>query len=197
MSIKTLGFLLTLALLVFWAIGAHNRLVRLKNSIAHSYEQIDVQLKNRYDLITNLLDAAKKYLLHEEHILDAVMTAHTLVRSASDAVRIRPTNSRIVTTWTATEQTLEGSLSQLFAVAETYPEFKGDLAIQALGEELTSTESKVNFARQTYNDAVLSYNNARRQFPVILISRLFGFAPSAMLRVTKTVKERQVVHIQL
>lgn len=197
MSLSNLVSIAALALLVCWAVGAYNRLVRLKNLIANAFGQIDVQLKRRYDLIPNLVEAAKKYLQHEQGTLEAVMAARNQARSASDAVRSRPANAVAVTTLAAAEQALDSSLGQLFAVAEAYPELKADQTIRDLSEELTSTENKVGFARQAYNDAVLDYNNAQGQFPAVLIARLFGFTPSAMLRATESAVERQAVRIQM
>ena len=186
-----------LAILVFWAVGAYNRLIRLKNVIANAFGQIDVQLKRRYDLIPNLVEAAKKYLSHERETLEAVITARAEAKSASDAARSRPANALAVTTLAAAEQALDGSLGRLFAVAEAYPELKADQTIRELSEELTSTENKVTFARQAFNDAVLDYNNAQGQFPAVLIAKLFSFAPSAMLQATESVDERKAVRIAL
>ena len=197
MSSQTLVLIAVLALLVFWSVGAYNRLIRLKNTIANAFGQIDVQLKRRYDLIPNLVEAAKKYLQHEQATLEAVMVARNQARAASDVARSRPTNVLAVTTLAAAEQALGGSLGQLFAVAEAYPELKADQTIRDLSEELTSTENKVGFARQAFNDAVLDYNNAQGQFPAVLVARLFSFAPSAMLQATESPAERQAVRIQM
>ncbi|MDB5966608.1 MAG: LemA family protein [Polaromonas sp.] len=197
MSLSAIAVVAAFALLVFWTVGAYNRLVRLKNIIANAFGQIDVQLKRRYDLIPNLVEAAKKYLQHEHATLEAVMLARQQARSASDAARSRPANAGAVTALALAEQSLDGSLGRLFAVAEAYPELKADQTIRELSEELTSTENKVGFARQAYNDAVLDYNNAQGQFPAVLIARTFGFVPSAMLRATESAAERQPVRIQL
>ncbi len=197
MSTQSVVSVVALALLLFWAVGAYNRLVRLKNIIANAFGQIDVQLKRRYDLIPNLVEAAKKYLLHERETLEAVIAARNQARSASDAARSRPTHAPEVLALAAAEQALSGSLGRLFALAEAYPELKADDTIRELSEELTSTENKVAFARQAYNDAVLNYNNAQAQFPALLIARLFGFAASAMLRATETPAEREAVRIQM
>ena len=186
-----------LALLVFWAVGAYNRLIRLKNIIANAFGQIDVQLKRRYDLIPNLVEAAKKYLSHERETLEAVIAARNQAKSATDAVRSRPSNAMAVTTLAVAEQALSSSLGQLFALNEAYPELKADETIRDLSEELTSTENKVTFARQAFNDAVLDYNNAQGQFPAVLIARLFSFAPSAMLQATESAEERRAVRIAL
>ena len=197
MSPTNLVYMALLAMAIFWAVGAYNRLIRLKNVIGNSFGQIDVQLKRRYDLIPNLVDAAQKYLQHEREPLEAVTAARSQARAASDAVRSRPTHAPAVTALSVAEQALNGSLTRLFAVAEAYPELKADAAIRALSEELSSTENQVRFARQTYNDAVLDYNSAQGQFPALLIARLFGFAPSAMLQATERPTERQPVPIQM
>ena len=196
MDLRIVTFIATVAVLVFWTVGAYNRLVRLKNIIANAFGQIDVQFKRRYDLIPNLVEAAKKYLQHEQATLEAVITARNQARSANDAVRSRPGKADAVIALTVAEQALNGSLGRLFAVAEAYPDLKADQTIRELSEELTSTENKVGFARQAYNDAVLDYNNAQGQFPTLLIARIFGFVPSAMLRVTESPAERQSVRIQ-
>ncbi|MBT9475775.1 LemA family protein [Polaromonas sp.] len=197
MSMSTLVSIALTALLVFWAVGAYNRLVRLKNIIGNAFGQIDVQLKRRYDLIPNLVDAARKYLQHEQATLESVIAARNQARSASERVASRPGKADAIIALAAAEQTLDGSLGRLFALAEAYPDLKADQTIRELSEELTSTENKVGFARQAYNDAVLDYNNAQGQFPALLVARLFGFSPSAMLQSTESAVERQAVRIQL
>ena len=182
MTTTTLVSIAVLALLVFWAVGAHNRLIRLKNTIANAFGQIDVQLKRRYDLIPNLVEAAKKCLAHENATLEAVIAARNQAQGASDAVRSRPANAEAVLALVGAEQALDGSLGRLFAVVEAYPELKADSTIRELSEELTSTENKIAFARQAYNDTVLDYNNAQEQFPALLIAALFGFKPAAVLQ---------------
>ena len=185
MPLQTIVLFTLLAMLVFWAVGAYNRLVRLKNTIANAFGPIDVQLKRRYDLIPNLVEAARKYLKHEQGTLEAVIAARNQARSASDAVRSRPGKADAVIALAAAEQALDGSLDRLFSVAEAYPELKADQTIRDLSEELASTRNKGGFARQAYNDAVLDYNHAQGQFPALLIARMFGFVPSAMLRATE------------
>ena len=197
MSSSNLAFLAAAALLVFWAVGAYNRLVRLKNTIANAFGQIDVQLKRRYDLIPNLVEAAKKYMQHEQVTLEAVISACNQARSASDAARNRPGRAEAVMALAIAERTLDSSLGRLFALAQACPDLKADQTIRELSEELTSTENKVGFARQSYNDAVLDYNNAQSQFPALLIARVFGFAPSAMLPATQSPAVRQAVHTRL
>ena len=186
-----------IAVLIFWAVGAYNRLVRLRNTIANAFGQIDVQLKRRYDLIPNLVETAKKYLSHERETLEAVTLARNQAKAASDAARSRPVNALAVTTLAVAEQALTSSLGSLFALNEAYPELKADQTIRELSEELTSTENKVTFARQAFNDAVLDYNNAQGQFPAVLLAKLFSFAPSAMLQATESTDERKTVRIAM
>ena len=197
MSTQSLVLIAVCAVLLFWTVGAYNRLIRLKNIIVNAFGQIDVQLKRRYDLIPNLVEAAKKYLLHERETLEAVIAARNQARAASDAARNRPTHAPEVLALAAAEQALGSSLGRLFAVAEAYPELKADATIRELSEELTSTENKIAFARQAYNDSVLHYNTAQAQFPTLLIARVFGFAPSAILQATESALERQAVRIQI
>ena len=197
MPTQSLVLIAVCAVLLFWAVGAYNRLIRLKNIIVNAFGQIDVQLKRRYDLIPNLVEAAKKYLLHERETLEAVIAARNQARAASDAARNRPTHAPEVLALAAAEQALGSSLGRLFAVAEAYPELKADVTIRELSEELTSTENKIAFARQAYNDSVLDYNTAQAQFPTLLIARVFGFAPSAILQATESAVERQAVRIQI
>ena len=190
-------FIAVLATLIFWSVGAYNRLVRLKNTIANAFGQIDVQLKRRYELIPNLVEAAKKYLSHERETLEAVIAARNQAKSASDVARGRPSNAVAVSTLAVAEQALSSSLGQLFALSEAYPELKADQTIRDLSEELTSTENKVTFARQAFNDAVLDYNNAQGQFPAVLVAKLFSFGPSAMLQATESAEERKTVRIAM
>lgn len=170
------------ALLIFWAVGAYNRLVRLTNTIANAFGHIDVQLKRRYDLVPKLVEACKKYLNHERETMEAVISARNQAKAACDGVRSRPTSAMAVTTLAAAEQALTSSLGSLFAFNEALPELKADQTIRDLSEELTSLDNQVTFARQAFNDAVLDFNDAQGQFPAVLIAKLFSFAPSAMLQ---------------
>ena len=179
-----------LAILIFWAVGAYNRLIRLKNVIVNAFGQVDVQLKRRYDLISNLVEAAKKYLNHERETLEAVIAARAQAKSASDAARSRPAHALAVNALAVAEQALSSSLRQLFALNEAYSELKADETIRQLSEELTSTENKVTFARQAFNDAVLDYNKAQGQFPAMLIAVLFRLEPSATLQATDSADAR-------
>ena len=170
------------ALLIFWAVGAYNRLVRLTNTIANAFGHIDAQLKRRHDLAPKLVEAYKKYLNHERETMEAVISARNQAKAACDGVRSRPTSALAVTTLTAAEQALTSSLGSLFAFNEALPELKADQTIRDLSEELTSLDNQVTFARQAFNDAVLDFNDAQGQFPAVLIAKLFSFAPSAMLQ---------------
>ncbi len=191
MPVRNLVAAVALALLVFWAVGAHNRLVRLKHAIAQAFGPLDVQLKRRYELIFQLIEAARKYLQQEPGTLDALLAARNQARSANDALRSRPANAAAVSVLVAAEQALDGSLRQLFALAEAHPELQADPTLRELREELGRTDNKAAFACQAYNDAALAYNNAQGQFPALLIARLFGLAPSALLCATERAREGQ------
>jgi LemA protein len=169
----------------------YNRLVRLRNAIANAFAQIDVQLKRRYDLIPNLVETARKYLQHERETLQAVTTARNQAFDAAGEMRRNPAGSAPVVALGEAEGRLGGALGRLFAVAESYPELKADRTMRELSEELTSTENRVGFARQAYNDAVLDFNNGAGQFPANLVATLFGFPPAAMLQATQSPEERQ------
>jgi LemA protein len=188
--------LLAAGLLVFfWAVGAYNRLVRLKNAIANAFGQIDVQLKRRYDLIPNLVEVARKYLAHEAQTLEAVIAARNQAQSAEQAVAANPLHAGALGALAGAEQALGGALGRLFAVAEAYPELKADQTLRDLSEELASTENRIGFARQAYNDHVLEFNDAAAQFPTLVVARLFGFVPQAMLESTQSEAERQPVRV--
>jgi len=185
------------AVIVFWGVGAYNRLVRLRNVIGNSFAQIDVQLKRRYDLIPNLVEVARKYAAHERETLEAVTAARNQAKSAADVARTRPTAAGAVTSLAMAEQVLGSAMDRLMAVVEAYPELKADQTLRELSEELTSTENKVAFSRQLFNDATLDYNNAAQQFPTNLMANLFGFREAAMLQSTTHEAERATVRVQL
>jgi LemA protein len=188
---------IVLAVLVFWGVGAYNRLVRLRNVIGNSFAQIDVQLKRRYDLIPNLVEVARKYAAHERETLEAVTAARNQAKAAADAARARPASAGAVTSLAMAEQVLGGAMTKLMALVEAYPELKADQSLRELAEELTSTENKVAFSRQLFNDATLDYNNAAQQFPTRLMANLFGFREAAMLQSTTSEAERATVRVQL
>ncbi|MGY4831250.1 LemA family protein [Sphaerotilaceae bacterium SBD11-9] len=185
------------AVLVFWGVGAYNRLVRLRNAIGNAFAQIDVQLKRRYDLIPNLVEVARKYAAHERETLEAVTAARNQAKAAADLARTRPAAAGAVTSLSMAEQVLGSALTKLMAVVEAYPELKADQSLRELSEELTSTENKVAFSRQLFNDATLDYNNAAQQFPTSLMANLFGFRAAAMLQSTTSEAERATLRVQL
>lgn len=192
----SLWILLGLVLgVLFWAVGAYNRLVRLKNAIANAFGQIDVQLKRRYDLIPNLVEVARKYLAHEAQTLEAVIAARNQARSAEQTVAGSPLSAGALGALAGAEHVLGGALGKLFAVVEDYPELKADQNMRELSEELASTENRIGFARQAYNDHVLEFNDAAAQFPTLIVARLFNFQPLEMLASTTDAAERQPVKV--
>ena len=194
----TLWVVLAVGLLVFfWAVGAYNRLVRLKNAIANAFGQIDVQLKRRYDLIPNLVEVARRYLQHEAQTLEAVIAARNQARSAEQTAAGNPLSAGALGALAGAEQLLGGALGKLFAVVEDYPDLKADQNMRELSEELSSTENRVGFARQAYNDHVLEFNDAAAQFPALIIARLFNFQPQAMLESTTSAAERETIRIAM
>jgi LemA protein len=196
MSSTQIVTLVILAVLGFWAVGAYNRLVRLRNAIANAFAQIDVQLKRRHDLIPNLVETARKYLEHERETLEAVTAARNQARAAADVARGRPSDAGAMKSLGVAEQVLTGAMGRLMALVEAYPELKADQTLRELSEELTSTENKVAFSRQLFNDATLDYNNAAQQFPTSVLAGLFGFREAAMLQATTSDAERAAVKVQ-
>lgn len=171
--------------IVLFIVGTYNKLVTLRNRFKNAWAQIDVQLKRRYDLIPNLVETAKGYLKHERGTLEAVIAARNAAASASTRVAADPTNPEAMKQLIAAEGTLAGTLGRLFALAEAYPELKANTTMLQLMEELTSTENKVAFARQAYNDAVMAYNTQREVFPSNLIAGMFNFGPAELFVVQK------------
>jgi LemA protein len=168
--------LLVLALgIIGWLVGIYNRLVGLRNRFKNAFSQIDVQLKRRYDLIPNLVETAKGYLKHERETLEAVIAARTQAVSAAGAAGQNPGDPSAMNQLAGAESALTGALGRLFALAESYPDLKANQTMSQLMEELTSTENKISFARQAYNDAVMTYNTAREVFPNSLIAGATGF----------------------
>ena len=178
-----------------WAVWVFNALVQLRNRIANAFAQIDVQLKRRHDLVPNLVETAKRYLTHEAATLEAVIRARGQAVTATDAMRRRPTDATAARALMGAEQALDATLGRLLMVAEAYPDLKADESLRSLSEELTSTENRVGFARQAYNDDVLAYNDAVGQFPALVVARLCGFAPGAMLQVIESAAEREAPRV--
>jgi LemA protein len=182
-----IGFLVLLAIIlipIIWAIGAYNGLVKLRNLFKNAFSQIDVQLKRRHDLIPNLVETAKGYLTHERETLDAVISARNQAQSASKLAADNPANMLAMKNMMGAESGLSGALGRLMAVVEAYPELKANQTMSQLTEELTSTENKISFARQHYNDTVMQYNTQREVFPTVIIANMFGFSEAALFEIT-------------
>jgi LemA protein len=176
-------FILLLALIVFVAlfvVGAYNKLVGLRNRFKNGYSQIDVQLKRRHDLIPNLVETAKGYMQHERGTLEAVIAARNGAVSARQTAAQNPGDPASMKSLLSAEATLNGTLGRLFAVAEAYPDLKANQTMNQLMEELTSTENRIAFARQAYNDAVMFYNTTRETFPNNFVANTFNFTQAEM-----------------
>ena len=196
MSVTAWIVLGLVVVVVLWAVSAYNRLVELRNRIANAFGQIDVQLKRRYDLIPNLVEVARGYLQHEASTLEAVIQARGQAQGAAAAARVAPTNAGAVGALAVAEGALGASLGRLMVVSERYPELKADATMQSLSEELASTENRVGFARQAFNDQVLDFNNAAQQFPTLIVARLANFTPAAMLESTRSEEERAAPQVK-
>lgn len=184
--IPTLILLAALAFLVIiagLAIGIYNKLVGLRNRFKNSFAQIDVQLKRRYDLIPNLVETAKGYLKHERQTLEAVVAARNAASSANTRAAQDPGNSAAMKDLAGAEAALTSCMGRFYAVAEAYPDLKANQTMARLMEELTSTENKVSFARQAYNDAVMVYNTGREVFPSSVIAGMFNFGPAELFEI--------------
>lgn len=188
--------LVIIAAVVFWAVGAYNRLVSLRNRFRNAFAQIDVQLKRRYDLIPNLVETAKAYMKHERETLENVIRARNTAVTANAAAAANPGSAAAIQGLTAAEGALTGALSKLFALAEAYPDLKANQNMMQLTEELTGTENKISFARQSFNDSVMTYNTAAQQFPTNVIAGMFTFTPAELLQATEGEEERQAVRVQ-
>jgi LemA protein len=186
MSGFTIGALVIIAiigLLLGLFIGMYNRLVQLRNRFQNAFSQIDVQLKRRYDLIPNLVEVAKKYMQHERETLEAVIKARNQASAAVSRASSEPGSGQAMQGLLAAEATLASSLGRFFALAESYPDLKANQTMAQLSEELTSTENKVSFARQAFNDEVMLYNTAREQFPSAIIAEMFAFGPARLFEI--------------
>ena len=194
-----MGLLIILALIavaVFWAIGAYNRLVSLRNRFKNAFAQIDVQLKRRYDLIPNLVETAKGYMKHERETLEAVIKARNSAVTANATAAADPANPSAIQGLMAAEGALSGALGKLFALAEAYPDLKANANMMQLSEELTGTENKIAFARQAFNDAVMTFNTSVEQFPSNVIANFFSFKQAELLQATEAPEEKKPVKVQ-
>lgn len=181
--------------IALWGIGVYNGLVRLRNQMQNAFAQIDVQLKRRYELIPNLVETAKAYMKHERETLDAVITARNQGLAAMKALSANPNDPSAFKNLMQAEGSLGGLLRGLSVTMESYPELKANTTMNQLMEELTSTENKVSFARQAFNDSVTAYNTSRELFPASSIAGLTGFQPAQLFEV-ESPGERQAVKVQ-
>jgi len=177
--------------LVVWAIAIYNGLVGLRNRFKNAFAQIDVQLKRRYDLIPNLVEVVKGYIKHERETLEAVIKARNSAQSAAVAAAAAPGNPAAMQQLGQAEGALTGVLGRMFALAEAYPDLKANTNMLALQEELSSTENKVAFSRQAFNDAVMEYNTKRESFPDSIFAGMFNFGPAELLAATESAEERK------
>ncbi|MCX7869463.1 MAG: LemA family protein [Terrimicrobiaceae bacterium] len=169
--------------IALYAAGVYNSLVALRNRYRNAFSQIDVQLKRRYDLIPNLVETAKGYLKHERETLEAVIAARAAAQSAGTRAAANPGDPESMRALAGAETGLAGALGRLFALSEAYPDLKANQNMMQLTEELTSTENKISFARQAYNDSVMAYNTRRESFPPNIFAGLFGFGPAELFQI--------------
>jgi LemA protein len=189
-----IGVGVAVLLMVFVFIGGYNRLVALRNRYKNAFSQIDVQLKRRHDLIPNLVEVAKGYMGHERETLEAVVNARNQAVTAGQRAASSPGDPAAMTSLNSAEAQLTGTLGRLFALSEAYPDLKANQNMLSLQEELTSTENKVSFARQAFNDAVTSYNTARETFPTVIIANFAGFLPAQLFEI-ESPKEREAPRV--
>ena len=192
MSLFALVVLAIIVRLAFVLIAIYNKLVALRNRFKNAFAQIDVQLKRRYDLIPNLVETAKGYLQHERGTLEAVTNARNMASAAGQKAAANPGDAAAIQGLMGAETALTGALGRLFAVMEAYPDLKANQTMQSLMEELTSTENKVSFARQAYNDSVMIYNTARETFPAVLLAGMLGFQAAQLFEITNPMEKEAV-----
>jgi LemA protein len=181
-----------LAAVVIWLIGIYNRLISYRNQFKNAFAQIDVQLKRRYDLIPNLVETAKAYMKHEKSTLEAVIQARNAAAAASQAVHKNAASPEAMRSLLSAESALAGQLKQFIVQVEAYPELKADHTMTSLMEELTSTENKVSYARQAFNDLVMNYNTACEVFPNSIIANFFSFKPGLLFEIGSAVEREPI-----
>ena len=184
--------LAVIIVLAIWAIAIYNGLVALRNRFKNAFAQIDVQLKRRYDLIPNLVEAAKGYLTHERETLEKVIAARNNAMGAAQKAAAAPGDAAAMQGLAQAEGQLGGAMGRLMAVFEAYPDLKANQNILQVQEELTSTENKIAFSRQAYNDSVMEYNTKRESFPDTVFAGMFGFQAATLLESTESAEERKV-----
>jgi LemA protein len=178
-----LGFLVIIVVVALAIVGVYNTLVTLRNQFRNGFSQVDVQLKRRHDLIPNLVETAKGYMAHERGTLEAVINARAKATQASVQLSANPNDPNAIRNVIQAESGLSGALGRLMVVSENYPQLKADVTMKQLMDELASTENRIAFARQGYNDGVLQYNNAREVFPNVFVANMFGFAAAEFFKV--------------
>ncbi len=189
-SVILIVILAVIVLGIFFFVAIYNKLIQLKNRFKNAFAQIDVQLKRRYDLIPNLVETAKGYLKHEREVLEAVIKARNQASNAMQKASADPGNSEAIQGLIGAENALSGTLGRLFALVEAYPDLKANQNMMQLSEELTTTENKVSFARQAFNDAVMAYNTAREVFPNNIVANMFAFKEAQLFEI-KAEEERE------
>lgn len=195
-ALIVLGILLAIVVVLgLWVAGIYNSLVALRNRFKNAFAQIDVQLKRRYDLIPNLVEVAKGYLKHERETLENVTKARNIAYTASQAAAANPADPNAIKNLVSAEAGLTGALSRLMVVSEQYPDLKANQNMMQLTEELTSTENKIAFARQAYNDSVMTYNTTRETFPNVVFAGMFGFLPAELFKI-EDATERNAPKVQ-
>jgi len=188
MGISVLVLLFAVVIAGFLVVGIYNGLVTARNGYKNAFAQIDVQLNRRYDLIPNLVETAKGYMAHERETLEAVIQARAAAVSGLKAASANPGDANAMAQLANADQGLTGALSRLMVVSEAYPDLKANQNMMQLSEELTSTENRVAFARQAYNDSVMAYNNKREVFPSNILAGMFNFVAASLLEITEPVK---------
>jgi LemA protein len=194
MSEKLIIVLLLVGGVLVWAVLAYNQLVALRNRFQNAFAQIDVQLKRRYELIPNLVESAKAYMAHERGALQEVIAARNSADAARQSASARPENVQAVRALSQAESAMGATLGRFMALAEAYPDLKANQTIGDLMEELASTENRVGFARQAFNDAVMFYNTACQSFPSNLIAKRYAFGPAELLQIDNP-EERKAVRV--
>lgn len=192
MEIILIVLLVVFLILVIFCITTYNGLVALRNRFKNAFSQIDVQLKRRYDLIPNLVETAKGYLKHERETLEAVIKARNVASAAGQKAAAAPDDASAIKGLMGAETALTGALGRFFALSEQYPDLKANQNMAQLSEELSSTENRIAFARQAYNDSVMTYNTKRESFPAIVIAGALGFQPAALFEIADPTERENV-----